>query len=261
MRYGICIGNDMSRLAILKELGYDYAEMPLCEVAKWSDEKVEEVRAEMDRLGIYGETGNGFFFGLKDGSLSAIEVDFDGIADYIRRLMEKASRLGLKVAVIGSGKARHIMDESRRDDGEMQFARVLRLAGDIGAEYGVKIVIEPLRKSECNQVNTVADGLSMCRLVNHPNVFVLADFFHVSMNGETMEAIENCGELLQHIHIARNNPDRRMPINAEDAEDVARWAAAVKKNGYNLRISLEGGMGDDFYETAKKMREVLKAFD
>ncbi len=261
MRYGICIGDDVSKLSMLKDLGYDYAELNLSAVVNWSEEKIAETRAEMDRLGLYAESGNGFFFGLEDGSLSAKVVDFDGIADYIRRLMKNASRLGLKVAVIGSGRARHIMDESRRADGELQFAKVLRIAGDIGAEYGVKIVIEPLQKKECNQVNTVADGLAMCKLANHPNVFVLADFFHVSMNGESMDAIETCGALLQHIHIARNNTDRQMPVNVEDQADVARWAAALKKNGYDLRISLEGGMGDDFRETAKKMREVLKAFD
>lgn len=261
MRFGVCIGTDMSKLETIKRLGYDYAEICLSDLSKWTDEQVEAARCEMERLGIWAEACNGFFFGFDQGYLTGETVDLAALEEYTRMALGKAARLGLKVAVIGSGKARSILDESKRAEGEQRFAQVLRMAGDVAAEFGITIVIEPLRQSECNLVNTVADGIAMCRLANHPNVFVLADFFHVGMSGESLDAIRTCGDMLRHTHIARNNPDRQMPVNPEDMPDCLRWAAALKENGYSARMSLEGGMGNDWVKTAEKMREVLKVFE
>lgn len=261
MRYGVCINTDMRCLAKLQEYGYDYAELNLSRVADMTEEQIEAARAEMERTGIWGEACNGFFFSFADGYLSSNEVDFAVLEEYIRRALGKAKRLGTQVAVIGSGRARMILDESRREEGEEQFAKVLRLAGDIGAELGIKIVIEPLRPQECNTITTVAEGLAMCKRANHPNVFVLADFYHVFMSGETLDAIRTCGSMLQHCHIARSNEDRQMPVNPEDLPACKEWAAALKENGYDLRISMEGGMGENWDETCIKMREVFKVFD
>ncbi len=261
MRFGICINGDTSLIAKTKEYGYDYVEIALFEFAKFSDEKIEELRAEMQELGIWAETANCFFFGFEKGDLTSENIDFAAIEEYVRMAFGKASRLGLKVAVIGSGAARSILDESKREEGEENFAKVLRLAGDIGAEFGIKIVIEPLNQKECNEINTVAEGIAMCQRANHPNVAVLADFFHVAMSGEGLDTIRTCGDVLQHVHIARGYEDRNMPIKPEDAADVAAWAAALKENGYNDRISLEGGMWNDWDGTAIKMRKVLEAFE
>ena len=261
MRFGVCINGDPSLIAKAKEYGYDYVEIALYNFAEFSDDKIEEIRAEMEQLGIWAETCNCFFFGFEKGDLTRDDIDLTAIEEYIRMALRKASRLGLKVAVIGSGAARSILDESKREEGEENFAKVLRLAGDIGAEFGIQIVIEPLNQKECNAINSVAEGIAMCKRADHPNVAVLADFFHVTMSGEGLDTIRTCGDVLKHVHIARGNEDRNMPIKPEDQADVAAWAAVLKENGYNARISLEGGMWGDWDGTVVKMREVLKAFE
>ncbi len=261
MRFGICIGNDWDQLPKLRDYGYDYAELNLASLADKTEDEIEKARALMEQTGIYGETCNGFFFSFEMGYLTSDKVDFAVLEEYIRRAFTKGSRLGLRLAVIGSGSARYIPGSVDREVGEERFARVLRLAGDIGAEFGIRIVIEPLNQKETNLVNTVADCLAMCQRVNHPNVGTLADFFHVSMTGESLDTIRTCGEKLWHVHIARNNKDRQMPIMPEDEADVAAWAAALKENGYDARISLEGGMWEDWDDTAKKMRQVLRQFE
>ena len=261
MRFGICINGDPSLIAKTKKYGYDYVEIAMFNFAEFSDEKIEEIRAEMEQLGIWAETANCFFFGFQKGDLTSGNLDFTAIEDYIRMAFRKSSRLGLKIAVIGSAAARSILDEDKREEGEENFAKVLRLAGDIGEEFGIQIVIEPLNQKECNEINTVAEGIAMCKRVNHPNVAVLADFFHVAMSGEGLDTIRTCGDVLKHVHIARGYEDRNMPTKPEDQADVAEWAAALKENGYNARISLEGGMWDNWDDTAIKMRDVLKAFE
>ncbi len=262
MRFGVCIGNDMTKLATLKKYGYDYAEIGLSSIADWTEEQINDARKKMEETGIFAEACNGFF-GFSEGYLTGDQLDMAVVEEYTRRALSKAARLGLKVAVVGSGKARKVQDVSRMEEGKAKFASVLRLTGTIAAEYGIKIVIEPLRRGETNIVNTVADGLEMCMMADHPNVYVLADFYHVAMNGETLDAIRHCGDKLQHTHIARNNPDRAMPVNPEDQPDCRAWADALRENGYDQRMSLEGYIGKEpaeFEETLAKMAEVLKQF-
>ena len=47
MRFGVCIGTDMSCLSKLQEYGYDYAEINLSGIANWTEEQVEDARREM----------------------------------------------------------------------------------------------------------------------------------------------------------------------------------------------------------------------
>ncbi len=261
MRFGVCIDTNSQALLKLKKYGYDYAEANLSALANLSDKDFAAFAKAVEQSGLQVESCNGFFFNYDLGYLTSDKVDFSELEKYIRKALERATSLGLKVAVIGSGRARHILDESNREAAEERFAQVLRLAGDVADKYDVQIVIEPLNRKETNLVNTVADGLALCERVDHPRVSVLADFFHVSMSGESLDAIRTCGDKLRHVHIARNNPDRQMPINPEDEADCIRWAAALKENGYNARISLEGGYGKDWDDTMKKMRQVLTHFE
>ncbi len=261
MRFGICIGGDRTLIPKVKQYGYDYIEIALADFSKFSDEEIEEIRQQLDELDIRVETANGFFFGFERGYLTGDNVDFAGLEAYTRMVLAKGKKLGLELAVVGSAAARSIVNEAKREQGEETLAKVFRLLADIGEELGVRIVIEPLNPKECNEINTVADGIKMMKQVNHPNLCVLADFFHVAMSGEGLSTIETCGDALQHVHIARGHEDRNMPTLPEDAADCAAWAAALKKNGYDKRISLEGDMWDDWDDTVIKMREVLKVFE
>lgn len=260
MRYGVCTNIDKYKLEKLKGYGYDYVELQLCNIFNMTDEEVEDFRKECDRTGMYVEAVN-FFFPYGGGYLVKPGIDFGEIEKYLHVALSKAQRLGTKVAVIGSGGARTIPDDVKWEDGEAQFAKVLAFSGEIAKQYGIEVVIEPLFTGNSNFIHTVAEGIDICKKANHPNVFVLADFFHVFMSGESLETIENCGDMLRHVHIARANADRQMPIFPEDKPYCEAWAKALKKNGYNGRISLEGAIGEDWDGTIIKTREALKVFD
>lgn len=46
------------------------------------------------------------------------------------------------------------------------------------------IVVEPMRRQECNFINTVVEGTAIVGKVNHPNVHLLFDVYHMLQNGE-----------------------------------------------------------------------------
>ena len=174
--------------------------------------------------------------------------------------MPRAETLGGKICVIGSGGSRKIPDGFDFETGYDQFAKVLGIAGDIAAEYGITIVVEPLQADETNLINTVEQGIEIVKEVNKSNVKALADFYHVYRSGETLDAIRNNDGWLAHLHLARANDDRAMPYE-EDIPKIEEWANAVKASGYEGRLSLEGSYLPEFAECLYRTHKIIDCFN
>ncbi len=255
MKFGVCC-TTVDYFPRIKSLGYDYVEVGFATITNMDDEKFEALANALKANGLKAEAANGFFPG--DKVLTGPEADHSFIPEYVEKGMKRFKAIGGEVAVLGSGKARNIPEGFDQTKGEEQFIEVLRMSADIAAKYGIKIVIEPLNTNETNLINTVQQSLDIIARCGHPNVCTLADFYHVFQNGETMDAVENAGKLLIHTHLARANEDRQMPRTAEDLEACKVWAAALKKCGYNARMSLEGSFKPEFTQT---IEDVLPALD
>lgn len=255
MRFGAC--SSLSNMSLIKAAGYDYAEGQLVEIAKLNNDSFEEACNSVRELGISVETFCLFFKG--DIVLVGDNVNFDVIKNYAEIALPRAKKLGGKVLVLGNGSLRRIPEGFPREKAIEQFKKILWICGDIAARNDLKIAIEPLRTAETNLINTFAEGLEFCKKLNHPNVGVLADFFHMYMNGETMEDLENAGKWLLHVHIAAPDESRREPSMA-DADILMKWADALKVSGYNERMSLECKPSSDFRKALESMSEVKPIF-
>lgn len=239
MRFGVCLGSRGKEfIGMVKNAGYDYIESAFNFINAMENEDFKEFGRTLKEYDIKTETFNGYFNKAFDTKVVGENVNFSELKDYTERGMERAAILGGEIVVIGSGKSRNIPDGFSRERAMEQNAEFLRFCGDIAAQNGLKIVIEPLNRGETNFVNTVAEGIEVCKYTNHGNVFCLADFFHMYKNGETMEAVENSKGMLKHAHIARANDDRAQPTLA-DKNDCLVWSAALKKCSYNDRLTLE----------------------
>ncbi len=256
IRFGVCTTFD--KIPTLIDAGYDYIEFGFGNLVKMSEEDFEQAKATVEKYKFYAESYNGFF--PVDIRLTGPDVDYDIIAEHTEKGMKRAAALGGKVTVIGSGRSRNIPDGFDFDEGYNQFAKVLSIAGDIAAKYGIMVVVEPLNTGETNLINTVAQGIEICKKVGKPNVKSLADFYHIYRSGETLDAIRNNDGMLGHLHLARANDDRAMPYE-EDIPKVEEWAAAVKESGYEGRLSLEGGYRPEFEECMHRTRKIIDCFN
>ena len=254
MKFGACC--DVDKLSLLQKHGYDYIELNFSNVALADEGRFEEIYEQIQHYGIPAESFNCFF---PSGVNLNKDVDYDWIKEYAEKGFARAEKLGGKIAVLGSGGARRIPDGYDRELAAEQFVKVLHICGDIAAKRGMRIAIEPLRTAETNFINTVAEGIEMCRRADHPDVKCLVDFFHLFMNGETLDAVENSGGLIIHTHMARPNGDRRIPT-MQDQEICAQWAGVLKSIGYEGRMSLEGDFYPDFETAVREARPVLKLF-
>ena len=252
MRFGVC--TDISALDMIKDLGYDYVELHLSELAAMSDEEFEHVLAEVTRTKVYAETFNVSF---PNTLKMAADVDMEAIRAYCEKAFERASRIGGKIVVFGSGDSRMIPDGYPVSEAEKNFCNVLCTMSDIAEKYGISIAIEPLRYGATNFINTVADGANICEKVGRDNIRLLVDIYHVFMNGEDINDIRKYGKHIIHAHLARRNEDRGAPTMADEAS-IREFTDALNDIGYNDRISVEGKYRPDLETAAKATFELLK---
>lgn len=233
MRFGICTG--LENLPLLERCGYDYIELSVTSVMKMSPEEISKYQEELAQSKVKCETFNVLFpqtMSLLDGTTSEEEL-----REYLHKAMSLVQKFGARTVVFGSGKCRRCPDDMPFGEAYRKLISVYRITGEIAAEYGIQIVIEPLSRSETNMICTMLEGAMLESDVNHPNVALLADFFHVIANHdriEDMETIKHFG----HFHIAAGN-GRRYPMS-EEGEEYAAFFKSLKAIGYDGRISIEG---------------------
>jgi hydroxypyruvate isomerase len=81
------------------------------------------------------------------------------------------------------------------------------------------ILIEPLNRYESRYANTVAESLRLVARVDSPNIGLLLDCFHMSIEERSIvDAIVAAGCHTKHVHLAENN--RKMP-----GEGSLEWPA------------------------------------
>ena len=253
-RVGVC--TSPSKAALVKEAGGYHVEQNLTDfLAPEKDESVFEKNLEsMAPTGIPSYSTNCFFPG--DVRIVGPDADHERALRYTEVAMQRAQAAGIKVTVLGSAGSRKIPDGFSPEEAEEQFVSLLKRMGPIAKKYGVTIAIEPLRHQESNFINTVADGCRLARKVNHPNVRVNADIYHMMQEGETPQAILDGGrEYICHVHIAEN---ARRTEPGVDGDDFTPYFQALKKIGYRGVISLECSWKDFDTEVKPAIDEVKR---
>lgn len=160
----------------------------------------------------------------------------DRILDYARTVFERAVQTGSSIIVFGSGGARRVPDGFSHDKAIEQFTDLLRRLGPIAAEFDIIVAVEPLNKNECNLINTITAGAKIVRAVDHTHIQLVADFYHMAVEGEGPESIIEAGPLIAHVHIAEK--DRRAAPGTAGF-DFVPYFAALRQIGYTGGISIE----------------------
>jgi sugar phosphate isomerase/epimerase len=165
-------------------------------------------------------------------------ADMEGIARYAEVAFRRAQQVGVGTIVFGSGGARQIPDGFDRAKALEQFIETVKHLAPLAERHRVTIVIEPLNSKECNFINSLAEGARVVEAVAHPQVRLLADIYHMLMDGEAAGEIITHGALLHHAHVAERE-GRMAP--GTSGEDFGPYLRALAKVGYRGSISFECG--------------------
>ncbi len=254
MKFGVCVGTDIEKMNLIKEIGYDYAESHCQEIAKADKDKLDAMKA----TGLPVVSAN-CFIGMR---ILGEEKDEAKIKEYLEALFKNASYLGLKHLVFGSSGARRIPEGMSLEDGRAEIVVFLKnLVVPVAEKYNLPVAIEPLRPEECNAINTVADGVEIAKKVNSPFVKVLADVAHMYVQNESMESLLDYKGWVIHAHTSNPDPDssldcKRIYPKAGDEFSQASFINALKSIGVET-CSIEANV-IDFESDVKEAYEVLK---
>jgi len=245
---GICTSPD--KVAAIAP-GYDYLELTVSsnliplepdEVYAPREPQLEELRPRIRAFNVFvpGQV-----------KLVGEEVDWELVELYVQRALHRAANLGGDIVVFGSGRARRVPVGYSRALAWGQLVRFLSLCADQAAIQGIVIAIEPLNRQECNIINTYTEGVQLARDVGRDQVRVLADIYHMMMEAEPLDHLEEEPDWLAHVHLA----DTGNLWPGSGMYPLERMFAVLKEIGYRGRASVECRWGEDFTgETAKALR-------
>ena len=236
MKFGIC-GSPESAVAAA-QAGYDYFEWSVQAFLqpRADDAKFQEALAAVKAAPLPAPVCNCFLPG--DLKVVGPLVDAGALKAYVTVACQRAAVAGVDTIVFGSGGARAIPEGFDRAKAESQILAFLSMLAPIAAANHVCVVIEPLRFSECNVLNTVAESAKMTRAANAASIQLLVDGYHWACNGESEADIVAAAPLFRHMHVA-TQANRRTP-GAEPCTALPRFLKTVAQIGYTGRLSIEG---------------------
>lgn len=160
----------------------------------------------------------------------------DEILKYVEIAFRRAEAAGVKIIVFGSGASRGIPEGFSKDEAKEQLISLCTRMAPIAEKYNVVIVLEPLNIGECNFINSLDEGGEIVKIVNHKNIMLLADIYHMMRDQESPENIIKYGDIILHTHIAGNVGREAPGVNNEDYTPYFR---ALKKIKYKGMMSIE----------------------
>lgn len=258
IKLGIC--TSLKDADYLKKTGYDYVEMNLYAVATMSDEEFAKLKQQVAESPLKPEAMNGFYRGKAVFVGPKADLGPE-VQAYLKKAMARANELGTKILVYGSAGSRKLPEGFPREKAVEQMVAFLRLASDAAKPYpGLTIVIEPLQPKEDNFINTAQQGLELVKKVDRPNVRAFGDLYHMGVQKESMDAfLEGGAQWIKHIHIARVE-GRAYPKAGDSSVEYYKQAfAALRKIGYQGRVSIEGKPDKDLKSDAPESFKVLRA--
>ncbi|WJH32347.1 sugar phosphate isomerase/epimerase [Paenibacillus sp. CC-CFT747] len=154
--------------------------------------------------------------------------------------------------MLGGGKVRSVPDGFPKEEGVEQLARFLASAEEAAAKEELLLALEPLNRKETNVVKRLEDAVELAARLYLPHVRVAADSYHMLIEREEADMLEEAADLglLAYVHIA--DRDRHFPGQpVERGVDYWAFFRTLKGAGYEGRICLECG-----YETVEELERL-----
>ena len=231
---GVC--GSVDDFAKAEQFGFDYFEPSVSAIAALSDQAFTDFAKRVSKSRIRCECFNGMIRSLV---VVGPAVDRDALAAYLNPAFDRCKALGATIIVWGSASSRNVPDGFSRDQAWQQIRSFLKWAGDLAKERQIVIAIEPLRKQESNIINTGAEAFRLVREVDHPNVKMIIDYYHLQQEKEDPRILADARDAIVHLHFA--NPDGRVwPKDAGEDPGYAPFFQLVKKTGFRGGLSIEG---------------------
>ena len=174
--------------------------------------------------------------------LTGNDVKPDAVLEYAKAAADRAAAMGARIIVLGSSGAKNIPPGFPYESALEQLKELLHKLDEIIEPLEIKVVLEPLNKKESNFITTAFEGLELVRDLSLDNIKLLVDYYHLRMEDEDFEVINQADSELWHIHIA--SKEGRFFPKQGDNENYGMFFTLLKAQGYNHRVSIEALSND-----------------
>ncbi|SFW82929.1 hydroxypyruvate isomerase family protein [Amycolatopsis australiensis] len=125
-------------------------------------------------------------------------------------------------------------DPAKQDD----LARAhLATAAEAAARIGAQLVLEPLSGADRYPLKTAADAVAVLDDLGRDNVRLLADLYHLAVNGDDLDALVTVHTpRIGHVQIA-DAPGRHQP--GTGSLDIDGYLAKLQAAGYDEFVGIE----------------------
>jgi sugar phosphate isomerase/epimerase len=254
VRIGYC--GPLKDIDAVKAAGFDYMEVRTSEVAALSDADYATVAAKFRQVGLPVLSANLFI--PSDIKVTGPNIDKERQMEYVRRALDRVSRLGVRLVVFGSGGARQVPDGFSRQEAFQQLVDFGKRIAPEARSRNITIAIEPLRHQETNIVNNTNEALAWVNAVNDPNIQLMIDFYHFEVEKEDPANILQVKDHLRHLHMA--NPEGRVVPLKWDEFNYEPFFAVLRQIHYDRLISLEANTKDLPVEGPQAIALLHRAF-
>lgn len=260
MRFGCCGSmitprQDLIGIEIIEDLaaiGFDYIELSIRDLTALSEAAFTQIQKRIEASGIRCESCNNFFPGSV--RLTGRDASLPAAIGYAKTIFERAAQLGASAIVFGSSDAKNVPAGFPHEDAWKQIVELLQALGPIAAKYGITVVIEPLNTRESNLVCTAGEGLQLAREVDHTNVQLLIDYYHLRQANEDPAIVLEAGTAIRHLHFAEP-VERKFPLGP--TAEYEMFFSNLRQIGYSGRCSIEA-YTHNFVADAKRALAVMR---
>lgn len=233
----------LERPAAAREAGFDAVEFwwPWPQTATPSGEEVDAFVGAVQDAGVQ-LTGLNFFAGDMPAGERGI-VSNPERRDEFHANVELVVDIGKRLGCRHFNALYGLHDPSRDTEAEAEAARDnLTYAAKAVDSIGGTVLLEPVSGADSYPLKKAADALAVIDSVDVGNVKLLADFYHLAVNGDDVaQVIAGHAADFGHIQIA-DSPGRGAPGTGELPLD--EWIAAAQRGGCDGPIGLEYLAGD-----------------
>lgn len=249
MKFGCCLSARAEggrALNIIAKLGYSCVELPLFELAGYSNDELAQVKAQMEELSLVCVSCNCFFprGGYK---LTGADFDLKGALAYTRGALTKAAMLGVRYVGVGCGAARNCPPDFSPEQNWEQLVTFFRGAAPLAGDLGIKLSIEPLCRLECNVLNTVEEAWKMVCQADC-GIGINPDYYHMVQEKEPVECLAKYKDAIASIHVSnpytRVVPGQNAYPSLEDDVDYSGFFQTLRNMNYKGNVCCEGDYGD-----------------
>lgn len=233
------------------------------EYALWADSGIEYVEfggkviaamedAEFDALCAQVQAGKLPCYAMNaycDASLKIIgpDLDLERARLYARRLAERAARIGVKIAGVGSPASRNMPDGYAYEQAWADALAFFKVTGEEFAKHGICVCIEALSPSLCNFLNENEEAVRMAQETGLKNIGVIVDLYSMRLAGEDDPDLSAYADKITHMHTSDDDgsPASRSYLHPDAEPRHMRNMAHLNKIGYGGCLTVEIDMPYD----------------